>query len=187
MLTPYYRGWLGDMFFELYIQSEVPHWVTVLALHIHSSPFKNPPPVCMYLKNFLNLTAIQTQACLAALGLITLCALWLSHVAPWEPLGCKSARYKSRKLFILWFNPCLFYRLFPHPGGNSASIEIYPGDGSVIKSCHMPGDVACEVFFNHYTVGPDGNKERMYSTSNLPPERHGCLYSLASVLARATR
>ena len=51
----------------------------------------------------------------------------------------------------------------------------------------MPGGVACEAFFNHYTVGPDGNKERMYSTNNLPPERHGCLYSLASVLARATR
>ncbi|XP_072034324.1 uncharacterized protein C5orf34 homolog isoform X2 [Amphiura filiformis] len=79
----------------------------------------------------------------------------------------------------------VIYRLL---SGGSPRIEIYPGDNSVIKSSHLPGGITHGTFFIHHIATPDGSmEEKMYSTSNLPPDRPACSYSLASVLARASR
>ncbi|XP_018613786.1 uncharacterized protein C5orf34 homolog [Scleropages formosus] len=63
------------------------------------------------------------------------------------------------------------------------TIEVFPGDGSVIRCSSTVPD-----YFTHHITGPDGQrKEKTYLLSCLPPDVPGQLYSVSSVVARAAR
>ncbi|XP_041110589.1 uncharacterized protein C5orf34 homolog [Polyodon spathula] len=80
---------------------------------------------------------------------------------------------------IVWCQG-IVYRLIH---GAISGVEIYPGDGTVIRS---QGPVA--NYFKHYLAkGPAEQKEKMYVMSSLPPDVPGQSYSVRSVLTRASR
>uniref|UniRef100_UPI00398F70D6 uncharacterized protein C5orf34 homolog n=1 Tax=Pristiophorus japonicus TaxID=55135 RepID=UPI00398F70D6 len=68
--------------------------------------------------------------------------------------------------------------------GTLNSVEIYPGDGSVLKPHGASGK-----YFTHYLMGQsDGQREeRMYMVSSLPPETPGSKYSICSMVTWAVR
>ncbi|XP_066568246.1 uncharacterized protein C5orf34 homolog isoform X2 [Amia ocellicauda] len=68
--------------------------------------------------------------------------------------------------------------------GLITTVEIYPGDGSVIRS---KGAVA--NYFTHHTAKgiAEQTEEKMYLLSSLPPDVPGQRYSISSVVTRANR
>uniref|UniRef100_A0A4W3I019 Uncharacterized protein n=1 Tax=Callorhinchus milii TaxID=7868 RepID=A0A4W3I019_CALMI len=79
---------------------------------------------------------------------------------------------------VLWFQGVV-YRVL---GDTVSSVEVYPGDGSVLKSHGVSSS-----YFTHYLLGAADGKERMYMVSNLPPDSPLSTYSLHSILTRAIR
>ncbi|XP_033890794.3 uncharacterized protein C5orf34 homolog [Acipenser ruthenus] len=81
---------------------------------------------------------------------------------------------------IVWCQG-IVYRLIH---GAISGVEIYPGDGTVIRS---QGPVA--NYFKHYLAkGPaEQSEEKMYVMSSLPPDVPGQSYSVRSVVTRASR
>ncbi|XP_072113636.1 uncharacterized protein C5orf34 homolog isoform X2 [Mobula birostris] len=79
---------------------------------------------------------------------------------------------------------CLAPHLHRVIAGSVTSVEIYPGDGSVLK----PHD-ATNNYFTHYWPGcaDEEGEERMYRVSSLPPDRPGSKYSICSLVTRAIR
>ncbi|XP_028658311.1 uncharacterized protein C5orf34 homolog [Erpetoichthys calabaricus] len=73
------------------------------------------------------------------------------------------------------------YRLIE---GATSTIEIYPGDGSVIRS---QGDFA--KYFIHYMEknGLNQRVEKMYAINYLPPDVPGQTYSIRSIISYAYR
>ncbi|MFT7797325.1 uncharacterized protein C5orf34 homolog [Arapaima gigas] len=62
-------------------------------------------------------------------------------------------------------------------------VEVFPGDGSVIRSSSTVPDC-----FTHYIISPTGqHKEKTYLLSYLPPDVPGQLYSISSVVTQAAR
>ncbi|XP_051876307.1 uncharacterized protein C5orf34 homolog isoform X2 [Pristis pectinata] len=86
----------------------------------------------------------------------------------------------SEPVKVVWCQGVV-YRVI---AGSVTSVEIYPGDGSVLK----PHDTMSN-YFTHYRVGhTDGQgEERMYRVSSLPPDTAGSKYSVRSVVTRAVR
>ncbi|KAM8792971.1 LOW QUALITY PROTEIN: uncharacterized protein C5orf34 homolog [Eudromia elegans] len=84
-------------------------------------------------------------------------------------------------LQIVWCQGIL-YR-FIH--GNTNVAEIYPGDGSFLKS----EGAFLGNYFKHYAVqkGTKKREEKMYSVNSLPPDVPGRPYSIASVITQATK
>ncbi|KGL74409.1 Uncharacterized protein C5orf34, partial [Tinamus guttatus] len=82
---------------------------------------------------------------------------------------------------VVWCQGVL-YR-FIHGSTNTA--EIYPGDGSFLKS----EGAFLGNYFKHYAIqkGTKKREEKMYSVNNLPPDVPGSPYSIASIIAQATR
>ncbi|XP_069739732.1 uncharacterized protein C5orf34 homolog isoform X2 [Narcine bancroftii] len=68
--------------------------------------------------------------------------------------------------------------------GSVTSVEVYPGDGSVLK----PHD-AMSKYYTHFRVGnTDGQgEERIYRVSNLPPDTPSSKYSICSMITQAIR
>ena len=63
-----------------------------------------------------------------------------------------------------------------------ASVHIYPGDGTLIKSTGTPD------YFTHIIPhGSDGLDERMLSLRSPPPDHPGAAYSIAGVMRKASR
>ncbi|XP_048854290.1 uncharacterized protein C5orf34 homolog [Brienomyrus brachyistius] len=82
-------------------------------------------------------------------------------------------------LKVMWIQGVL-YRVT-----NSAvtMIEVFPGDGSVIRSSSTLLE-----YFTHHTVGRGGlGTEKTYLLSSLPPDIPGQPYSIRSLVARAGR
>ncbi|XP_067885243.1 uncharacterized protein C5orf34 homolog isoform X2 [Heterodontus francisci] len=65
-----------------------------------------------------------------------------------------------------------------------SSVEIYPGDGSVLKSHDVSSN-----YFTHYLMGQsDGQREeRVYMVSSLPPDTPSSKYSICSMVTLAVR
>ncbi|XP_023692292.2 uncharacterized protein C5orf34 homolog [Paramormyrops kingsleyae] len=85
----------------------------------------------------------------------------------------------DKLLKVMWIQGVL-YRVT-----NSAvtMIEVFPGDGSVIRSSSTLPE-----YFTHHTVGREGQgAEKTYLLSSLPPDVPGQLYSMRSLVARAGR
>ncbi|KFU97156.1 PREDICTED: uncharacterized protein C5orf34 homolog, partial [Pterocles gutturalis] len=82
---------------------------------------------------------------------------------------------------IVWCQG-VFYR-FIHGGTNIA--EIYPGDGSFLKS----EGAFLGNYFVHYAIqkGTKEREEKMYSVKNLPPDVPGNPYSISSIITQATK
>ncbi|XP_031216034.1 uncharacterized protein C5orf34 homolog isoform X2 [Mastomys coucha] len=82
---------------------------------------------------------------------------------------------------VVWYKG-VTYRL-THKNVNS--IEIFPGDGSVFKSegAHFGN------YFTYYSSQEESEKreEKTYYVNNLPPDRPGNLFSVRSLIKRATR
>ncbi|XP_023421021.2 uncharacterized protein C5orf34 homolog [Cavia porcellus] len=82
---------------------------------------------------------------------------------------------------VVWYKG-ITYRL-THKNVNS--IEIYPGDGSVLKS---EGAYLGKYFTCYsYRIGTEEREEKTYSVNNLPPDRPGSPFSVCSVIKEATR
>ncbi|XP_038661871.1 uncharacterized protein C5orf34 homolog [Scyliorhinus canicula] len=64
------------------------------------------------------------------------------------------------------------------------SVEVYPGDGSVLKPYG-----ASSNYFIHYLVEQSGGQreERMYMVSSLPPDTPNSKYSICSMVTQAIR
>ncbi|KAM9098765.1 uncharacterized protein C5orf34 homolog isoform X2 [Sarcophilus harrisii] len=82
---------------------------------------------------------------------------------------------------VVWYKGTLFRLTLETVN----SIEIFPGDGSILKS---------EGTFlgNYFTFSPahkesEQREEKMYSIKNLPPDRPGNSYSVCSLITQATR
>ncbi|KAL1783822.1 hypothetical protein HispidOSU_030075 [Sigmodon hispidus] len=82
---------------------------------------------------------------------------------------------------VVWYKGVI-YRLI-HKNGNA--IEIYPGDGSVLKS----EGAYFGNYFTHYSSQEESAKreEKTYSVNNLPPDRPGNLFSVRFLIKQATR
>ncbi|EHB07074.1 hypothetical protein GW7_04060 [Heterocephalus glaber] len=82
---------------------------------------------------------------------------------------------------VVWYKG-ITYRL-THKNVNS--IEIYPGDGSVLKS----EGAYFGNYFTYYSCreGSEEREEKTYSVNNLPPDRPGSLFSVCSLIKQATR
>ncbi|XP_032070499.1 uncharacterized protein C5orf34 homolog [Thamnophis elegans] len=65
------------------------------------------------------------------------------------------------------------------------SIEIYPGDGSLLKS----EGFFLGKYFTRYCINPQTKQieETMYSVSSLPPDVPGSLYSLGAIITQSVR
>ncbi|KAM6157196.1 uncharacterized protein C5orf34 homolog [Erethizon dorsatum] len=82
---------------------------------------------------------------------------------------------------VVWYKG-ITYRL-THKNVNS--VEIYPGDGSVLKS---EGAYLGNYFtYYSYREGTEEREEKTYSVNNLPPDRPGSLFSVCSLIKQATR
>ncbi|XP_064422082.1 uncharacterized protein C5orf34 homolog [Latimeria chalumnae] len=83
-------------------------------------------------------------------------------------------------LKVVWCKGIL-YRLI---SGAMNTLEVYPGDGSVLKTQGAVGN-----YFIHYQIKETSGQreERMYAVSNLPPDPPGCNYSVRSIITQATR
>uniref|UniRef100_A0A5F8GDE8 Chromosome 5 open reading frame 34 n=1 Tax=Monodelphis domestica TaxID=13616 RepID=A0A5F8GDE8_MONDO len=82
---------------------------------------------------------------------------------------------------VVWYKGTVF-RL-THETVNS--IEIFPGDGSILKS-------EGTFWGNYFTLssvhkGSEQKEEKMYSIQNLPPDRPGSPYSVCSLIIQASR
>ncbi|XP_074062341.1 uncharacterized protein C5orf34 homolog [Macrotis lagotis] len=65
------------------------------------------------------------------------------------------------------------------------SIEIFPGDGSILKS---EGTFWGNYFtFSSVHKESEQREEKMYSIRNLPPDRPGSLYSVCSLITQASK
>ncbi|XP_059830214.1 uncharacterized protein C5orf34 homolog isoform X3 [Hypanus sabinus] len=86
----------------------------------------------------------------------------------------------SEPVKMIWYQGVV-YRVI---AGSVTSVEIYPGDGSVLK----PHD-ATNSYFTHYWPGCAGEQgeERMYRVSSLPPDIPGSKYSICSLVTHAVR
>ncbi|XP_067838191.1 uncharacterized protein C5orf34 homolog [Heptranchias perlo] len=86
----------------------------------------------------------------------------------------------SQLVKVIWCQGVV-YRVIAGP---VSSVEIYPGDGSVLKS-----QGASSNYFTHYLMGQsDGQREeRMFMVSSLPPDTPGSKYSICSMVTRAVR
>ncbi|XP_043835115.1 uncharacterized protein C5orf34 homolog isoform X2 [Dromiciops gliroides] len=82
---------------------------------------------------------------------------------------------------VVWYKGTIF-RL-THETVNS--IEIFPGDGSILKS---EGAFWGNYFtFSSVHKESEQREEKMYSIRNLPPDRPGSPYSVCSLITQATR
>uniref|UniRef100_A0A8C9ALG7 Uncharacterized protein n=1 Tax=Prolemur simus TaxID=1328070 RepID=A0A8C9ALG7_PROSS len=65
------------------------------------------------------------------------------------------------------------------------SIEIYPGDGSILKS----EGAYLGNYFTYCSIqeGSEEREEKTYSVNNLPPDRPGSLFSVCSLIKQAIR
>ncbi|XP_075397118.1 uncharacterized protein C5orf34 homolog isoform X2 [Tenrec ecaudatus] len=90
--------------------------------------------------------------------------------------------YSYPELVKVVWHKGITYRL-THKKMNS--IEIYPGDGSLFKS----EGAYFGKYFTYYPIqkGSEERVEKMYSVSNLPPDRPGGPFSVSSLLKQATR
>ncbi|XP_069348549.1 uncharacterized protein C5orf34 homolog [Eulemur rufifrons] len=82
---------------------------------------------------------------------------------------------------VVWYKG-VTYRLTHQ---NLNSVEIYPGDGSILKS-------EGAYLGNYFTCcsiqeGSEEREEKTYSVNNLPPDRPGSLFSVCSLIKQATR
>ncbi|XP_032874378.1 uncharacterized protein C5orf34 homolog isoform X4 [Amblyraja radiata] len=86
----------------------------------------------------------------------------------------------SEPVKVVWCQGVV-YRVI---AGTVTSVEIYPGDGSVLKAHD-----AMSNYFTHYRVGHADvqGEERMYRVSSLPPDTPGSKYSICSMVTRALR
>ncbi|XP_078252950.1 uncharacterized protein C5orf34 homolog isoform X2 [Rhinoraja longicauda] len=86
----------------------------------------------------------------------------------------------SEPVKVVWCQGVV-YRVI---AGTVTSVEIYPGDGSVLKAHD-----AMSNYFIHYRVGHADvqGEERMYRVSSLPPDTPGSTYSICSMVTRALR
>ncbi|XP_043932833.1 uncharacterized protein C5orf34 homolog isoform X2 [Protopterus annectens] len=87
--------------------------------------------------------------------------------------------YSSPELLkVVWCRGVVF-RLFH---GTASSVEVYPGDGSVLHSTEG-------TYFTHHMTNRNTGlqEERMYIVSSPPPDIPGSLYSVSSIITRAAR
>ncbi|XP_004647357.1 uncharacterized protein C5orf34 homolog isoform X2 [Octodon degus] len=91
-------------------------------------------------------------------------------------------KYSYPELVKMVWHRGVTYRL---SHGNVSSIEIYPGDGSVLKSegTYLGNYFTCYS----YREGTTEREEKTYSVNNLPPDRPGSVFSIRTVIRRATR
>ncbi|XP_045422115.1 uncharacterized protein C5orf34 homolog isoform X2 [Lemur catta] len=82
---------------------------------------------------------------------------------------------------VVWYKG-VTYRLTHQ---NMNSIEIYPGDGSILKS----EGAYLGNYFTYCSIqeGSEEREEKTYSVNNLPPDRPGSLFSVCSLIKQATR
>ncbi|XP_068781772.1 uncharacterized protein C5orf34 isoform X1 [Struthio camelus] len=85
-----------------------------------------------------------------------------------------------QQIQIVWCQGVL-YR-FIHGSTNIA--EIYPGDGTFLKS----EGAFLGKYFMHYAIqkGTKKREEKMYSVNSLPPDVPGSPYSISSIITEAT-
>ncbi|XP_078413408.1 uncharacterized protein C5orf34 homolog [Cetorhinus maximus] len=86
----------------------------------------------------------------------------------------------SQQVKVVWCQGVL-YRVITEPVN---SVEIYPGDGSVLKPYSPSSN-----YFTHYLMEQsDGQREeRMYMVSSLPPDTPNSKYSVCSMVTQAVR
>ncbi|KAK3092815.1 hypothetical protein FSP39_007490 [Pinctada imbricata] len=90
------------------------------------------------------------------------------------------ATFKQGKLKVLMVEGIIFRILRLN---STKSVEIYPGDGSVILSQGAKG-----LYYRHIVPSPDGSiEEKTYSIKSLPPKTPGSSYSVEKLVRRANR
>ncbi|XP_078071606.1 uncharacterized protein C5orf34 homolog isoform X2 [Mustelus asterias] len=87
---------------------------------------------------------------------------------------------QAQQVKVVWCQGVL-YRVITNPVN---SVEVYPGDGSVLKPYH-----ASSNYFTHYLMDQsDGQREeRMYMVRSLPPDTPNAKYSICSMVTLAVR
>ncbi|XP_072371736.1 uncharacterized protein C5orf34 homolog isoform X4 [Scyliorhinus torazame] len=87
---------------------------------------------------------------------------------------------QAQQVKVVWCQGVL-YRAITAPVN---SVEIYPGDGSVLKPYG-----ASSNYFIHYLMEQSGGQreERMYMVSSLPPDTPNSKYSICSMVTQAIR
>ncbi|XP_022098719.1 uncharacterized protein C5orf34 homolog isoform X2 [Acanthaster planci] len=108
-----------------------------------------------------------------------------SHLHKWRKdasargVDLREEDIPAGKSIKVWFSNGHIFRLSrtPHP-----SVQIYPGDGTVIKSTGGKGG-----FFTHIIPQGGSLDERMLCVRNPPPDCPRAKYSIAGVLRKASR
>ncbi|XP_048382663.2 uncharacterized protein C5orf34 homolog isoform X1 [Stegostoma tigrinum] len=86
----------------------------------------------------------------------------------------------SQQVKVVWCKSVL-YRVITDPVN---SVEVYPGDGSVLKPHSGNSN-----YFTHYLLGQNNGQreERTYMVSSLPPDTPNSKYSICSMVSQAVR